>query len=110
MNYVNVYSTERCYGGAEEGGWWYTEGEPIECKGSFSDPSQAHDLATTLRNKILQPEKYHTGINDLDGCDPDGNGDDSYLTVGGAWGTGEITVLVQPHPPKYYPEQRPRYE
>lgn len=26
---INVYSTWRSYGGPEEGGWWYTEYEPV---------------------------------------------------------------------------------
>ena len=28
--YVNVYQVERCYGGAEEGGWWYDSYTPLE--------------------------------------------------------------------------------
>lgn len=28
--YVNVYQEERCYGGAEEGGWWYSSHTPLE--------------------------------------------------------------------------------
>ena len=28
--FVNVYKAERCYGGSEEGGWWYTSYSPIE--------------------------------------------------------------------------------
>ena len=28
--YVNCYETYRCYGGPEEGGWWYTAWSPIE--------------------------------------------------------------------------------
>ncbi len=27
--YLNAYHTTLAYGGPEEGGWWYTEGEPI---------------------------------------------------------------------------------
>jgi len=30
MLYVNAYSVQRCYGGPEEGGWWFDAGEPIE--------------------------------------------------------------------------------
>lgn len=28
--YVNVYHVEQCYGGPEEGGWYYDSGEPLE--------------------------------------------------------------------------------
>lgn len=30
MLYVNVYQRRRCYGGPEEGGWYYDAWEPIE--------------------------------------------------------------------------------
>ena len=30
MLYVNVYQRKRCYGGPEEGGWYYDAWEPIE--------------------------------------------------------------------------------
>ena len=29
LKFVNVYSVTRHYGGPEEGGWWYNQGEPI---------------------------------------------------------------------------------
>jgi hypothetical protein len=29
MLYINAYIVSRCYGGGEEGGWWYDSGEPI---------------------------------------------------------------------------------
>jgi len=30
--FVNVYKEERCYGGSEEGGWWYSSYNPLEFK------------------------------------------------------------------------------
>ena len=33
MKYVNVYEVSQCYGGPEEGGWWFTAGELIETIG-----------------------------------------------------------------------------
>ena len=29
MLYINAYIVSRCYGGPEEGGWWFDSGEPI---------------------------------------------------------------------------------
>jgi hypothetical protein len=110
MNYVNVYEVRSCYGGGEEGGWWYNAGEPVGCKGRFADPQTAYALAKELRKKIQQPTEYHMGFNSLDGCDSDGNGDDNYITVGGAWGKSDIVVSVESHPPREFPEERPRYE
>lgn len=31
-NFVTVYEKIRCYGGPEEGGWWYTVYETQYCK------------------------------------------------------------------------------
>jgi hypothetical protein len=30
FEFVNVYAVTRHYGGPEEGGWWYDEGEPVK--------------------------------------------------------------------------------
>jgi len=109
MKYVNIYVTESRYGGAEEGGWYYTAGEPVECAGQFSQHDDAIALADKIRGQLKDPETYHMGVNSNDGADADGNGDDNYLTVGGAWGYSRMKVLVQDHPPKPYPSERPFY-
>jgi hypothetical protein len=43
MVYVNVYAVERCYGGPEEGGWWYDWYDCIEtypCRNKNADTVQ----------------------------------------------------------------------
>lgn len=30
IRYITVYEVDRCYGGPEEGGWWYNRYVPIE--------------------------------------------------------------------------------
>jgi len=110
MKYVNVYEKSSAYGGPEEGGWWFTVLDPVGCEGTFNDENEASEAASLLQHQLEQPESYYMGINDADGCDPDGHGDDNYLTPGGRWGDAELVVLVQSHPPKVYPEERPRYE
>jgi hypothetical protein len=49
MHYVNLYEIHSCYGGSEEGGWWYSAGEPVGCKARFVDPKKAQSLAKELR-------------------------------------------------------------
>jgi len=110
MFYVNVYEKGRAYGGPEEGGWWYTVHESLGCEWSTTTKDEAIELAASLRLKIEQPETYRMGINNTDGCDPDGQGDDSYLTLGGVWGHSNVVVYVEDHPPQHRPEERPRYE
>jgi len=36
VKYVNIYEIWQCYGGPEEGGWWYEAGAPIQCHNVFS--------------------------------------------------------------------------
>ena len=84
MKYVNIYVTESRYGGAEEGGWYYTAGEPVECAGQFSQHDDAIALADKIRGQLKDPETYHIGVNSM-------------------------KVLVQDHPPKPYPSERPFY-
>ena len=47
MHYVNLYEIHSCYGGSEEGGWWYSAGEPVGCKSSvFSEGTARENTAT----------------------------------------------------------------
>lgn len=41
--YVHKYEIAQCYGGPEEGGWWYTNGEPVEDWDTLEFPTE--DLA-----------------------------------------------------------------
>ena len=110
MFYVNVYEVGTCYGGPEEGGWWYPAGEPVECCGTFETLAPALKAARQLRERIKQPDNYRMGTSDRDGLDPEGFGDDLYLTLGGAWGPDTIHVSVEEHMPLAFPESRPYYD
>lgn len=110
MRHVNLYAKTQCYGGPEEGGWFYTALGPVECAGIYNDDDEAQAAADALRNEIEQPDVYHMGVNDMDGCDPDGISDDDYLMVGGAWGEAQLVVRIEDHLPQPYPQERPRYE
>ena len=110
MKFVNIYEVSQHYGGPEEGGWWYTAGELVETAGPMPE-EQARELATAVRSRDKSKLQYMMGFNDTDGCDPDGNGDDSFLMRGGAWGYCDVTAYVQDKPgPEYFPERRPHYE
>ena len=49
---VSVYDTWRSYGGPEEGGWWYTEGELTGLAGAFSTEGAAVEAADDLRSDL----------------------------------------------------------
>lgn len=84
--YVNVYAVSRPYGGPEEGGWYYDQGEALASHVVVGRPA-ANELVDILR------EQY-----------PDTGGSSSVLQ-GDDW-----RVCVQRHPAADYPTTRPHYE
>ena len=116
--FVNVYREEQCYGGPEEGGWFYNSGEFLYCGGMYRDPGtdwrfggRAPRVAQiiTKRHEDYKPT-YHMGKGPHDGVDSEGHGDDHYLLQGGAWGDDKVTVLIEEHMGRDYPKYRPHYE
>ena len=111
MNYfVNQYEIDRCYGGPEEGGWYYTSGEFIEClAGPFKERRDAENWKQETCPRGI-PTEYKMGRGPTDGVGPDGYGDDNYLMRGGAWGEGSLEAHIETHYGKNFPETRPHYE
>jgi len=68
--YVNVYATDRHYGGPEEGGWWYDCGEPVAStpyltRAAARDAlvvAQAQFPYTGKRNSVLGGEDWSCHI------------------------------------------------
>ena len=106
--FVNVYRTKQCYGGPEEGGWYYTEGEFLGCYGMYA-PDRANLAAQRVKALMNEEPTYHTGYGDHDGVDAAGDGDDHYLIRGGAWGKDEIVVRTENQLGENYPKRTPRY-
>ena len=107
--FVNMYITTRCYGGPEEGGWFYEEGEFLKCYGYYSRKT-AEEVKKLILAKLEHKPVYHTGCGDHDGVDPQGFGDDHYLIPGGAWGNDNIVIILEAHMADDYPTCTPRYE
>ena len=49
MYYVNLYQTTKCYGGPEEGGWYYEEGVYHSCEGAYSNEKEAKKKAHRIQ-------------------------------------------------------------
>ena len=111
MKYVNVYEVSQCYGGPEEGGWWFTAGELLETIGPVLE-EEARDLSRAIiEEDKTKVKEYMMGFSSTDGCDADGNGDDSYLLHGGGWGEMKLQTLVQDKPgDKFFPSERPYHD
>jgi hypothetical protein len=92
-----IYVTNRQYGGAEEGGWWYDVGEPAE------EPSLA-----VLTKVFLTSADARRYADTLQGaCDRMNKG---RYSPGSVLCSGWYEARVTRGYPKEYPETRPHYE
>ena len=91
--WVTPYNVERCYGGPEEGGWWFDAGEPmVELSlGPFDNIDDARRMQDALRP---WQDEQNEGRRPLH----------SVLSDGAVW------VCVEEHEPRPFPEETPRYE
>ena len=52
---ISIYSLNRAYGGSEEGGWWYTEGDRVrEIKKTFLDKLSALKYSKRINELLLK--------------------------------------------------------
>lgn len=91
--FVNVYEVDRAYGGAEEGGWWYTTGT-YDAEQSFkaADVESAQEYAELLSQRLEGEEADLPALH-------------SVLYRG-----GRHIVKVESTPGRDFPETRPHYE
>lgn len=91
IEYLNVYTVTRHYGGPEEGGWWYNVGEPLA--------SAKLDIFTKLgltREQAIQ--KFEEAY-------ADHKFGDIYSVRGGV----DVEIRIETHEAQYWPEERPTY-
>lgn len=94
---VSIYNIDRAYGGPEEGGWWYTYGEPEMSLGEhtliFTDWVSANDYREQLEETLL--DALNEGRPDIS----------SVLSI------GRYSVVIDVgHYPRPFPERTPHYE
>ena len=123
--YVNIYETNREFGGHEEGGWYYDTGDLLECKQFcwldtrdedtdeyvYNQYDLALEYANKMEQKLLQADQldYKMGYGPNDGVDPNGDGNDDYMLKGGKWGTGKFKIEVSPIKGQSYPKKAPTW-
>jgi hypothetical protein len=49
------------------------------------------------------------GLNEADGCNPNGDADDDFLMRGGRWGQGDIRFALEEQKGADYPSEEPYY-
>ena len=107
--YLNVYEVGRAYGGPEEGGWWYDHGTFLECIGEFSDRLEGMKARDEAHDANEREAPYRMGLNEADGCNPNGDADDDFLMRGGRWGQGDIRFALEEQKGADYPSEQPYY-
>jgi hypothetical protein len=85
--FVGVYEVDRCYGGPEEGGWWYDTGSLLQ-QTAVASRGEAEALRTKLRQRF--PDT---------GASSNVFGGEDY----------RIHIDLQPHA-GHFPTETPRYE
>ena len=89
MKFVNVYLVNRCYGGSEEGGWWFDAGEIVECV-----PCRNEVFARKVKESFEKGEYSNEGRREL-----------SSVACGGVY-----EVVIEDRPGEDYPKEKPFYE
>lgn len=92
--YINVYRLTDEYGGPEEGGWWYTAGEPeVSLRVEFGDRTSIEDVVGGLLSVFPDNGNRRSTVYEVVADKPT-----DYL------------VVVEDHAAREFPEERPRYE
>lgn len=90
--WVTAYEVDRCYGGPEEGGWWYDTGRVLE-----SVPVDLNDDAAVDGAKVALREKFG----------PQYQGARHRSSV---IGEPNLEIYVEEHAPRDFPQETPHYE
>jgi hypothetical protein len=107
--YLAAYEVERCYGGPEEGGWWYDAGRVVGCvKLRRSELRYTRDdepRINRVKPEVLVSFSHAHGYLTRDQKRKLGIRD-RYSVIGGP----DIEVCVSRTIPQDYPAERPYYE
>jgi len=89
VRFVNVYRVDRCYGGPEEGGWYYDAGEIVETHIVVGEQA-----ARLLSNALIAGRFSNEGSRGL----------------GSVLSAGEWRICVEDCPGENFPKEAQRYE
>lgn len=97
--YVSVYHRERCYGGPEEGGWWYDRCE-LQGSKAFASREEAEawlesakvEVERIRREEAPARARAMASLPDEDVVPCPANCDEGYIPTG--WSDGGETMVV----------------
>jgi hypothetical protein len=101
LQFVNAYAVCRCYGGPEEGGWWYDAGTPLASIPAVTDEDIA--AAKTRLWTLLGADygRLPTGEPDLDSDHRDRSS---------VIGDDDLEIYIEDECAAPFPDRRPHYE
>ncbi len=115
IKYANAYLTDRLYGGPEEGGWYYTVGEPV-----MSLPFVAYDEDDVDENGERFISKYdntsrETAMDQLyELCVMAGGiatpPDDKEYFKRHDWSVDGFEFSIEDKPGEFFPQKRPHWD
>jgi hypothetical protein len=90
---VSMFLIDQAYGGGEEGGWWYTYGDPVLTSHVrvFTDINEAHAYVDSLDDELARMNEGRPKISDTNSI-------------------GRFDARICEGWPKAFPDQIPRYE
>lgn len=101
---VGIYEVERCYGGPEEGGWWYdwyTLSDFVCCSNNATAKKVCEHLRAGIENESLSSCRGFE-------CLPDN--DDNHIPIGFSGSARNIEVFVEEEVGESATRERPHYE
>ena len=112
VKYANAYMTDRVYGGPEEGGWYYTAGEPVmslpfTCNDEEKESGDIGAIITVYDNlsRDLATENVFA-LCETAGVDVP---DREYLRERD-WNIDGFVVSIEDKPGEYFPQKRPHWD
>lgn len=97
MKFANAYHVEQCYGGPEEGGWYFDAGYPIKSIRLGKNPGLRR-IKAARKQLCRELEAEHAA-----GVD----GRPEYTSV---LSEGDLRIHIENHQARLWPESRPYYE
>ena len=116
MAYLNTYQIWQCYGGPEEGGWWYEAGTPVQSV--YLGDQTADDYIEARDWEDIKDLREKTTLNYTEGREPKpiANGTGGYNFMPGSdipstyVRDDDYISVIEDHYAEDYPQQRPHYE
>jgi len=114
VKYANAYVTDRLYGGPEEGGWYYTVGEPVMslpflCNDEEKETGEIGATITVYDN--LSRDLAFEAVYDL--CVAAGGlatpPEKEYLQRRD-WSVDGFMISIENKPGEFFPQKRPHWD